>query len=63
MSIRDITEATGLPKTTVLRLVHTLEHSGLLWATSGGYMAGPGPVALGLPGPAELAAAAGDAGD
>lgn len=42
MSIRDITEATGLPKTTVLRLVHTLEQSGLLWATSGGYMAGPG---------------------
>lgn len=42
VSIRDITEATGLPKTTVLRLVHTLEHSGLLWATSGGYMAGPG---------------------
>ena len=42
VSIRDITEATGLPKTTVLRLVHTLEHSGLLWATSGGYVAGPG---------------------
>lgn len=42
VSIRDITEATGLPKTTVLRLVHTLEQSGLLWATSGGYMAGPG---------------------
>jgi DNA-binding IclR family transcriptional regulator len=42
VSIRDIVEATGLPKTTVLRLVHTLEQSGLLWATSGGYMAGPG---------------------
>ena len=42
VSIRDVTEATGLPKTTVLRLVHTLEHSGLLWATAGGYMAGPG---------------------
>lgn len=42
VSIRDVTEATGLPKTTVLRLVHTLEQSGLLWATSGGYMAGPG---------------------
>jgi DNA-binding IclR family transcriptional regulator len=42
VSIRDITEATGLPKTTVLRLVHTLEQSGLLWATAGGYMAGPG---------------------
>ena len=42
VSIRDITDSTGLPKTTVLRLVHTLEQSGLLWATSGGYMAGPG---------------------
>lgn len=42
VSVRDITEATGLPKTTVLRLVHTLEQSGLLWATAGGYMAGPG---------------------
>lgn len=42
VSIRDITDATGLPKTTVLRLVHTLEQSGLLWATPAGYMAGPG---------------------
>ena len=42
VSVRDIVEATGLPKTTVLRLVQTLEHSGLLWATAGGYMAGPG---------------------
>jgi DNA-binding IclR family transcriptional regulator len=42
VSIRDITDSTGLPKTTVLRLVHTLEQSGLLWATTGGYMAGPG---------------------
>jgi DNA-binding IclR family transcriptional regulator len=42
VSIRDIVEATGLAKTTVLRLVHTLEHNGLLWATAGGYMAGPG---------------------
>ena len=42
ISIRDIVEATGLPKTTVMRLVQTLEHSGLLWATPGGYMAGPG---------------------
>jgi len=42
VSIRDITEATGLPKTTVLRLVHTLEQSSLLWATPAGYMAGPG---------------------
>ncbi len=42
VSIRDVTDATGLPKTTALRLVHTLEQSGLLWAASGGYMAGPG---------------------
>ena len=42
VSVRDITDATGLPKTTVLRLVHTLEQAGLLWATAGGYMAGPG---------------------
>ena len=42
VSIRDIVEATGLAKTTVMRLVHTLEQSGLLWATAGGYMAGPG---------------------
>ena len=42
VSVRDITDATSLPKTTVLRLVHTLEQSGLLWATAGGYMAGPG---------------------
>ena len=42
VSIRDIVEATGLAKTTVIRLVQTLERSGLLWATPRGYMAGPG---------------------
>jgi DNA-binding IclR family transcriptional regulator len=42
VSIRDIVEATGLAKTTVIRLVSTLEQSGLLWATSAGYTAGPG---------------------
>ncbi|BEL05861.1 IclR family transcriptional regulator [Actinoplanes sichuanensis] len=42
LSVRDIVEATGLAKTTVLRLVSTLEQNGLLWATTGGYMAGPG---------------------
>lgn len=42
ISIRDIVEATGLAKTTVIRLVQTLERSGLLWATANGYMAGPG---------------------
>lgn len=42
VSIRDIVEATGLAKTTVIRLVSTLEQKGLLWATSKGYAAGPG---------------------
>ena len=42
VSVRDIVASTGLAKTTVLRLVSTLEQSGLLWATGGGYMAGPG---------------------
>jgi len=42
VTTREIVEATGLAKTTVIRLVQTLEHSGLLWATSNGFMAGPG---------------------
>ncbi|GAA3207222.1 IclR family transcriptional regulator [Actinocorallia longicatena] len=42
VSIRDVTEATGLAKTTVIRLVQTLEQNGLLWGTRSGYMAGPG---------------------
>lgn len=42
ITIREIVDATGLPKTTVLRIVQTLDHSGLLSATTTGYMAGPG---------------------
>jgi DNA-binding IclR family transcriptional regulator len=42
VSIREIVEATGLAKTTVIRLVQTLEQAGLLWATQRGYTAGPG---------------------
>ncbi|WUH17475.1 IclR family transcriptional regulator [Streptomyces sp. NBC_00448] len=42
VTLREITDATGLPKTTVLRIVQTLEQNGMLWATDGGYMAGPG---------------------
>jgi DNA-binding IclR family transcriptional regulator len=42
ISIREIVDGTGLAKTTVLRMVSTLEQSGLLWATPSGYMAGPG---------------------
>lgn len=42
VSIRDIVEATGLAKTTVIRLVQTLEHNGLLWSAPNGYLPGPG---------------------
>jgi len=42
VSVREIVEATGLAKTTVIRLVQTLEQNGLLWGTQNGYMAGPG---------------------
>ncbi|MDN3357530.1 IclR family transcriptional regulator [Actinomadura sp. DC4] len=42
VSIREIVEATGLAKTTAIRLVQTLEQNGLLWAAPGGYLAGPG---------------------
>jgi DNA-binding IclR family transcriptional regulator len=42
VSIRDIVESTGLAKTTVIRLVQTLEQNGLLWAAPNGYLAGPG---------------------
>jgi DNA-binding IclR family transcriptional regulator len=42
VSIRDIVESTGLAKTTVIRLVQTLEQGGLLWAAPNGYLAGPG---------------------
>jgi DNA-binding IclR family transcriptional regulator len=40
--IRDIVEATGLARTTVVRIVQTLEQNGLLWATPTDYVAGPG---------------------
>ncbi|MET7496201.1 IclR family transcriptional regulator [Streptomyces sp. NBC_01527] len=42
VSLRTIVEATGLAKTTVVRLVQTLESYGLLWSTDAGYTAGPG---------------------
>ncbi|MFB6849981.1 IclR family transcriptional regulator [Streptomyces sp. NPDC056373] len=42
ISLREIIDATGLAKTTVLRLVQTLEESGLLWSHPAGYTAGPG---------------------
>ncbi|MFC5382108.1 IclR family transcriptional regulator [Aquipuribacter nitratireducens] len=42
ITIREIVDATGLAKTTVIRLTQTLVQCGLLWATSSGYTAGPG---------------------
>ena len=42
ITVREVVAATGLAKTTVIRLIQTLEQMGLLWATSNGYMAGPG---------------------
>ncbi|MQA11793.1 MAG: helix-turn-helix domain-containing protein [Pseudonocardiaceae bacterium] len=42
-TIRDLTEASGLAKTTVIRLVTTLERRGLLWSSGTGHITvGPG---------------------
>ncbi|XVQ89431.1 IclR family transcriptional regulator [Microbispora siamensis] len=41
ITIREVVEATGLAKTTTIRLLQTLEQMGLLWATPKGYTAGP----------------------
>ncbi|SEG87987.1 DNA-binding transcriptional regulator, IclR family [Nonomuraea solani] len=41
LTIREVVDETGLAKTTALRLLQTLEHMGLLWATPKGYAAGP----------------------
>lgn len=42
-SVRELVDASGLAKTTTLRLVATLERRGLLWATGyGEYSVGPG---------------------
>ncbi|MFG2007114.1 IclR family transcriptional regulator [Spirillospora sp. NPDC048911] len=42
VTIREIAAETGLAKTTVIRLVQTLESLGLLWAGHNGYLPGPG---------------------
>lgn len=42
ITISEIVRATRLPKTTVLRIVQTLEHSGLLSSSETGFVAGPG---------------------
>ncbi|MFE2940014.1 IclR family transcriptional regulator [Streptomyces sp. NPDC059255] len=36
--VRELVDATGLPKTTVVRLVHTLEQCGLLWSRGDGHL-------------------------
>ncbi|MFF1419411.1 IclR family transcriptional regulator [Streptomyces sp. NPDC058280] len=41
-TVRELVDATGLAKTTVVRLVHTLERCGLLWSRSDGRTV-PGP--------------------
>lgn len=42
LSVRDIVRGSGLPKTTVLRLLQTLRMNGLLWLDEHGrYVAGP----------------------
>lgn len=41
-TIRDVMQNIGLAKTTATRLIHTLVHAGILWATDAGYTAGPG---------------------
>jgi DNA-binding IclR family transcriptional regulator len=42
LTIKEMTEATGLPRTTVVRIAQTLENNGLLWPTPTHYTAGPG---------------------
>ncbi|WP_419184062.1 IclR family transcriptional regulator [Streptomyces caniscabiei] len=42
ITLREIIDATGLAKTTALRLIQTLEESGLLWSDPAGYSTGPG---------------------
>ncbi|MCQ6246596.1 IclR family transcriptional regulator [Streptomyces malaysiensis] len=44
-TVRELTDATGLAKSTVVRLVHTLEQSGLLWSRGDGRTV-PGPSLL-----------------
>jgi len=41
ISVQETVRATKLPKTTVLRLLQTLDESGLLWGTGGRYQPGP----------------------
>jgi DNA-binding IclR family transcriptional regulator len=42
VTVAEIVAETGLAKTTVVRMIHTLEQNGLVWSTSRGVTAGPG---------------------
>ncbi|GAA4346596.1 IclR family transcriptional regulator [Angustibacter luteus] len=42
VTVSEIVAETGLAKTTVVRMLHTLEQNGLLWSTGHGVTAGPG---------------------
>jgi DNA-binding IclR family transcriptional regulator len=42
VTVAEIVAETGLAKTTVVRMIHTLEQNGLVWSTSRGITAGPG---------------------
>ena len=42
LTVSEVIAETGLAKTTVVRMLHTLEQNGLLWNTSRGVTAGPG---------------------
>jgi DNA-binding IclR family transcriptional regulator len=42
VTVSEVVAETGLAKTTVVRMLHTLEQNGLLWTTSRGVTAGPG---------------------
>jgi DNA-binding IclR family transcriptional regulator len=42
LTLKEVVEDTGLPRTTALRLLETLQHAGLLWGTGRhNYVAGP----------------------
>jgi DNA-binding IclR family transcriptional regulator len=42
VTVSEVIAETGLAKTTVIRLIHTLEQNGLVWSTPRGITAGPG---------------------
>jgi DNA-binding IclR family transcriptional regulator len=42
VTVSEVIAETGLAKTTVVRMLHTLEQNGLVWSTGRGITAGPG---------------------